>query len=219
MSSTSSVFRFRFFMLLLCLAGFAGMALWVQGKLPKFDITLLTTLRSPTSSADPIGPQWLEEGMRDITALGSNWVLLLAALCSSILLWLNQHRKLALALVVGIGAGLAVTFALKHGFARPRPTLVVHETQVFTSSFPSAHAMMSVITWFSLALIFSASPKGLARRRYIMLVASIITFCIGFSRVYLGVHWPTDVIAGWLAGAVWVILWWSAVSRLTPYRA
>lgn len=162
MSSTSSVFRFRFFMLLLCLAGFAGMALWVQGKLPKFDITLLTTLRSPTSSADPIGPQWLEEGMRDITALGSNWVLLLAALCSSILLWLNQHRKLALALVVGIGAGLAATFALKHGFARPRPTLVVHETQVFTSSFPSAHAMMSVITWFSLALIFSASPKGLA---------------------------------------------------------
>ncbi|WP_137165814.1 phosphatase PAP2 family protein [Salinimonas lutimaris] len=219
MSSTSSVFRFRFFMLLLCLAGFAGIALWVQGKLPKFDITLLTTLRSPTSSADPIGPQWLEEGMRDITALGSNWVLLLAALCSSILLWLNQHRKLALALVVGIGAGLAVTFALKHGFARPRPTLVVHETQVFTSSFPSAHAMMSVITLFSLALIFSASPQGLARRRYIMLVASMITFCIGFSRVYLGVHWPTDVIAGWLAGVVWVILWWSVVSRLIPDRA
>ena len=218
MSSTSSVFRFRLFVLLLCLAGFAGMALWMQGKLPKFDITLLTTLRSPTSSADPIGPKWLEEGMRDITALGSNWVLLLAAMCSTILLWLNQHRKLALALVAGISAGLAVTFALKHGFARPRPTLVVHETQVFTSSFPSAHAMMSVITWFSLALIFSASPKGLARRRYIMLVATLITFCIGFSRVYLGVHWPTDVIAGWLAGAAWVIVWWSAVSRLTPPR-
>lgn len=218
MSSTSSVFRFRFFMLLLCVAGFAGMALWVQGKLPQFDITLLTTLRSPTSSADPIGPKWLEEGMRDITALGSNWVLLLAAFCSSILLWLNQHRKMAVALVIGVGAGLMLTFALKYGFARPRPTLVVHETQVFTSSFPSAHAMMSVITWFSLALIFSASPKGLASRKYIMLIASIITFLIGFSRVYLGVHWPTDIIAGWLAGAVWVILWWSAVSRFTVAR-
>ena len=193
----------------LSLVLFGLLAVWVTlDNTPAIDTMIIKGLRVDGNLADPLGPGWLEEGMRDITALGSNWVLLYLTGLGALLLYLVGHARLAMQMVAGILLALAATFALKHGFTRPRPDLVGHGTRVFTSSFPSAHAMMSAITYFTLAAASLCVTSLRNVRRLFFIVAGITTLFIGFSRVYLGVHWPTDILAGWLGAAVWVIIWY-----------
>ena len=190
------------------LAVFAGLAWWViYTPVPGLDEAIIKGLRHANDLADPIGPGWLEEGMRDITALGSNWALLYLSAISAAWLGITGRGKMAIQLGVGILAALAVTFALKHGFTRPRPDLVGHGTRVFTSSFPSAHAMMSFITYFTLAVIIIRLSNKPDIRGLVFGLAALTTLLIGFSRIYLGVHWPTDILSGWAAGLVWVAVW------------
>ncbi len=190
------------------LAVFAGLAWWViYTPVPGLDEAIIKGLRHANDLADPIGPGWLEEGMRDITALGSNWALLYLSAISAAWLAITGRGKMAVQLGVGILAALAVTFALKHGFTRPRPDLVGHGTRVFTSSFPSAHAMMSFITYFTLAVIIIRLSNKPDIRGLVFGLAALTTLLIGFSRIYLGVHWPTDILSGWAAGLVWVAVW------------
>lgn len=197
----------------LCFLGlFILTAVWVTlDATPTLDTAIITGLRHADDVTNPLGPLWLEEGMRDITAMGSNWVLLYLSGLGAGLLYLRGYTRLAGYTVLSILLALAVTFALKYGFTRPRPDLVEHGTKTFTSSFPSAHAMMSAICYFTLAAT-SMPVSGLARVRWLFFIAAgVTTVLVGFSRVYLGVHWPTDILAGWFAGAMWVLLWYVLV--------
>lgn len=207
----SHLFHGNALVLVLLLTGlawlFIEMAIVVlAGDTLQFDHNLVLALRSPNDITDPLGPTWLEEMMRDGTALGSNWILLSLSLFSAVYLYLRDRKKMALCLVVAILSGLAVAFGLKHLIARPRPDMVTHATTVYTASFPSAHAMMSTLVYFSLALILASVQSSKSIKALIYTAAVMVAFWVGFSRVYLGVHWPTDILAGWCAGAFWALL-------------
>ena len=97
---------------------------------------------------------------------------------------------------------------LKLGFARPRPELVSHLVNVNSFSFPSGHATMATITYLTLGVLLARVQKRRHMKLYLLAVASILALLVGFTRVYLGVHWPTDVIAGWCVGTAWALGCW-----------
>jgi undecaprenyl-diphosphatase len=196
----------------LLLAGLADQS--AAGGLGRFDRAILLALRNPADPADPIGPAWLETMFTDLTALGGNTVL--AAVTLIVVLYLVLARRPgAAAFVIGsVAGGTLLTFLLKSGFDRPRPDLVAHIVSVSTPSFPSGHAMQSAIVYLTLgALLTRIEPRRIVRI-YFVAVAVCLTLVVGFSRVYLGVHWPTDVLAGWLAGSAWAVLCWAVAMRL-----
>jgi len=172
------------------------------------DRTIMLAMRHAGDPADPWGPLWLEEMGRDFTALGGIGVLTFVSLTVIGYLLLDRKSKLALFVAAAVVGGVLLSSALKLGFGRPRPDLVPHASHVVTTSFPSGHAMMAAVTYLTLAGLL---VRITARRRvkvYIVGVASLLTLLIGISRVYLGVHWPTDILAGWTAGATWAVLCW-----------
>jgi undecaprenyl-diphosphatase len=147
---------------------------------------------------------WQKDILRDATALGSNSVLLFITLAVAIGYKLQGNVKLASALVLTVVMGLALTFALKYGINRPRPPVSQHDVDVYTQSFPSAHAMMSTIVYFYLASLLAQRVSTFSVKAWGYVVAAILVFLIGCSRVLLGVHWPTDVLAGWLGGGAFL---------------
>jgi undecaprenyl-diphosphatase len=175
-----------------------------------FDQAVLLGLRSRTDPADPIGPFWLEIAARDITSLGSAAVLFLVLVLALGYLLVTRRAGPAVLLVVAVGGGQILSSALKLGFARVRPDLVPHSVDVYTASFPSGHAMLSAVTYLTLGAILASVEPQRRRRAYVLGAAVFLTVLIGMSRVYLGVHWPTDVLAGWCIGAAWAALCWTA---------
>ncbi len=178
-----------------------------EGEVRWFDDGLLLALRTQDLS-DPIGPRWFEETVAEITALGGFGVLALVTLL--VVGFLAMQRKwgdVALVLVATIG-GTLISEGLKVGFSRPRPDLVAHVVDVTSMSFPSGHAMLSAVTYLTLGALLARSQERARERGYILGAAIIVTLLIGASRVYLGVHWPTDVLAGWCLGAAWALLCW-----------
>jgi len=103
-----------------------------------------------------------------------------------------------------------VSFVLKDIMDRPRPDLVSHLVDVQTSSFPSGHATLSAVVYLTIGALLAREQPSRGLRFYVMAVAILATMLIGCSRVYLGVHWPTDVLAGWAIGSAWAMLWWIA---------
>jgi undecaprenyl-diphosphatase len=195
--------------------GFIGLAEEVmEGETRALDKLLLLGLRNPADISDPIGPHWLEEVMRDFTALGGYAVLILWTVAVVGYLLLQRQAKTALLVIFAIGGGALLNNVLKLGFDRPRPDLVPHEVMVYTASFPSGHAMLSAIVYLTLgALLMRTEPKR-RLKAYIFTLTVLLTFLVGISRVYLGVHWPTDVLAGWAAGATWALICWIVMRRL-----
>ena len=203
--------------LLLSLLIFAG-GLWLffgiaeemrEGELARLDRQVLMAFRDPMDPARPLGPAWLEEAMRDLTALGSVAVLTTITLAAALYLVLARKARVALFLLVAIGGGVVIGFALKAGFARPRPDLVPHAVRVFTGSFPSGHSMMSAVTYLTLGALLARIEPSRSLKVYLVGLAVLISLVVGISRIYLGVHWPSDVIAGWALGAAWALLCWS----------
>ena len=193
------------------LLGFAWIAEEVsEGDTHAVDRAVLLALRRPGDLATPIGPVWVQGMARDLTSLGSITVLTLVAATVAGFLAIVRKRGAALLVVVAIGGGMMLSTVLKNVFERPRPDLVPHAVQVFTASFPSGHAMLSAVTYLTLgALLTRVQPRRRAKA-YILAVAVVLTMLIGISRVYLGVHWPTDVLAGWCVGSAWAIACWAA---------
>lgn len=181
----------------------------LEGQTQTFDEWMLLALRNPADLSDPVGPEWVEELGRDFTALGGVGILLLVTVAAVGYLLLKHRRRTALFVAVAIGGGMLMSQLLKMGFSRPRPDLVPHETYVYTTSFPSGHSMMSALTYLTLTVVLAYLLR--ARRReqlYLLVVAVVLTVAIGVSRVYMGVHYPTDVLAGWTAGTFWALLSW-----------
>jgi undecaprenyl-diphosphatase len=208
--------------LLISLATFAG-GVWLfvvltgevlEGDTHAFDQWLLLAMRNSADLSDPVGPLWFEELARDVTALGGVGLLTFLTLAIAGFLWLDGKGRSALFLVVAIAGGLAASMSLKAGFDRPRPELVPHGSHVYTSSFPSGHSMMSAIVYLTLGALLARFQRSRRLKAYVLGLAALITLCVGASRVYLGVHWPTDVLAGWTAGAAWALACWMIARHL-----
>lgn len=189
-----------------------------EGDTGAFDRTVLLALRSAGDPADPIGPPVVEEMMRDITALGGIAVLGPLTLAAAGLLWLLGKRLSVWLLLAAVIGGQVFSNAAKALFDRPRPDLVPHGALVSTASFPSGHSMMAAVTYLTLAAMIARTQDSRAVRLYLVALAASLTFAVGISRVYLGVHWPTDVIAGWAAGAGWAMLCLLAADRIARRR-
>ena len=172
------------------------------------DERLLLALRASGDPSDPIGPEWLEEAMRDFTALGGLGVLtLLTAAVGCYLVLLRKTHALWLLLGAVLGA-LLLSSLLKYGYARPRPELVPHGSLVITPSFPSGHSTLSAATYLTLGVLVARVLPERRLKAFAILFAATLAGLVGASRVYLGVHWPTDVLAGWTLGAAWAVCCW-----------
>lgn len=181
----------------------------VEGEADALDRMALLALRSSSDIKDPLGPPWLEEAALEITALGSFAVLGLIVLAA--LVWLLLLRKVGAAVLVAIsvGGGVLLSSLLKSSFGRARPDLVPHADVVHTLSFPSGHAMSAAVVYLTLGALLARAQEHRRLKIYLITVAVILTLLIGISRVYLGVHWPSDVLAGWCVGSAWALLCWA----------
>ncbi len=186
----------------------------VEGETHHFDREVLMMMRTTGDTADPVGPRWVEESARDFTALGSVSILTFITLVVVSFLTLQGKRHAALLVLVAVAGGLLVSSLLKSGFDRPRPELVSHGAMIFTASFPSGHSMLSAVTYLTLGALLARVQPNRRLKGFLMAVACLLTMLVGVSRVYLGVHWPTDVLAGWAAGAAWASLCWIIAMRL-----
>jgi undecaprenyl-diphosphatase len=181
-----------------------------------FDEVILLALRSPGNLSDPLGPVWFESAVGDITALGGYAVLTLILTFTTIYLIAMGRWRNALLAVSAVVSGTILSSVLKLGFARPRPDLVEHLTHATSASFPSGHATLSAVAYLTLGL-FLARAADKRRGKVIILSSAVsITTLVGVSRVYLGVHWPSDVLAGWCIGAAWASIWWVIAWYLAP---
>uniref|UniRef100_C6E154 Phosphoesterase PA-phosphatase related protein n=1 Tax=Geobacter sp. (strain M21) TaxID=443144 RepID=C6E154_GEOSM len=177
----------------------------IRGEPRSFDRTILLSLRSPDAPDDPIGPRWVEEMARDFTSFGGEGVLTFVLLAAAGFLFLNGNiRTILLLFAATIGGGTLTTF-LKLHYDRPRPDLVSPLAFTTSQSFPSGHALLAAATYLTLGALLARVQPNHALRAYLMFLAIMLTFLVGVSRVYLGVHWPTDVLAGWTIGAVWAL--------------
>ncbi|TIQ27975.1 MAG: phosphatase PAP2 family protein [Mesorhizobium sp.] len=179
-----------------------------------FDTEILLAFRHAGQPDSPIGPPWLQGAMRDITALGSTAVLVLITTAAIVYFLLIRRPGTALFVFVSVAGGQVVSSLLKHEVDRPRPDLVSHLVNETSLSFPSGHAMLSAVTYLTLG---SLAARFLPNRRtkiFVLGFAVLTTVLVGTSRVYLGVHWPSDVLAGWCAGFAWAMLCWLAARLL-----
>ena len=168
-----------------------------------FDRAILLLLRDPANISRPIGPEWLFETMRDLTSLGSIVVLVLFTFAiAGYWLTAGRHRAALLLVAVFIGA-LVTNDLLKLAFDRPRPDAILQSARIFSSGFPSGHAALSSAVYFYAGLLAGSGRR--ITRTFLLYLAGFVVLVIGFSRLYLGVHYPTDVLAGWCVGGAWVL--------------
>ncbi len=186
----------------------------VEGDTLAFDRWLIAGLRDSADPGQPLGPWWLKKVMVDLTALGGGPFLTLLTLVAAGFLIAARKWGMAVFVVLAIAGGGLVGNLLKWIFVRARPDLVPHLVSVDSASFPSAHAMNSAVTFLTLGVLLSRTQRAWRLKAYLIGTAVFLTLIVGFSRVYLGVHWPTDVVAGWAVGAAWAILCSLIAARL-----
>jgi undecaprenyl-diphosphatase len=185
-----------------------------EGETQRLDAWVVRSLRRPADIATPIGPRWLADDMRDLTSLGGRAVLLLVTAAVVLYLWLARtFHAMWMVLVAAIG-GQLLGASLKAVFARPRPAIVPHLTPATFSSFPSGHSMSAAAVYLTLGLLLARLTDRTRLRIYFLAVAALVTILVGISRVYLGVHYPTDVLAGWAAGSAWATCCWLVAGYL-----
>lgn len=188
-------------------------AAMATGASDRWDTSVLLAFRIPGDPTRPLGPAWLQETARDFTALGSNGVLGVLVIAGSGYLALVRQRMAATLLLLSFAGVLAAETVLKLGFNRPRPDVVPHAARVFTASFPSAHATNSAAVLAAVALLLIAARPGRRARIMVAVTTATLILLIGTSRVYLGVHWATDVVAGWSLGLGWTGLCWAVTQH------
>ncbi len=198
---------------ILLLLAFAGLAFAVlHGDMAGFDSAVAGWLQAQDGSG-PAGPPWLLEAARDITALGSVSLLGTIVVAGGIyLLGSGQARSAVLVAVAAIGS-FAASSVVKHFFDRPRPDLE-GATRVFTSSFPSSHAATSAATYLTIGLLLAATARRTSTKVYWLGWAVLLVAVIGLTRIYLRVHFPSDILAGWILGTEWTLICWGVAAAL-----
>jgi undecaprenyl-diphosphatase len=179
-----------------------------EGETQSFDERILLALRSPDDLSRPVGPWWTMNVGRDLTALGGVTDLTLLTVVTVGFLFMARKRSAAVFLLVAIIGGTVLSFLLKDVFERPRPVVVPHLMEEHSSSFPSGHSMMSAVVYLTLGALLDRFVEGRRLKLYCLVVAMLLTMLVGCSRVFLGVHYPTDVLGGWTAGLTWAVLCW-----------
>jgi undecaprenyl-diphosphatase len=203
----------------ICLLLFAFVSLAgevTEGDTQALDAHVLQALRNASDPSRPIGPPWVEYSMLDLTSLGSPTVLGLFVCAVTGFLLLQGLRRSALVVVATSASGEIVNAVMKHYFMRARPTIVPHLRDAFSPSFPSGHAMESAIIYLTLGTMLMRIAERRVTKMYCLVVATLLTLLVGISRVILGVHYPTDVIGGWIIGFMWASLCWLAAQRFEP---
>ena len=194
------------------LLALAVSSLFADGGAHTLDRQIMLLLRDPQALDDPIGPHWFEDVMRDMTGLGGIGVVVGGGLLFAGYLWLRWRRGDVLILAASLAGAQLISAVSKLLVARPRPDLVSHEAQIYSASFPSGHTLMATVTWVTFAMLLAADFEDRRVRDYLLLIAWITAIAVGCRRIYLGVHWPSDVLAGWAIGALWMVV----LSRLVP---
>jgi undecaprenyl-diphosphatase len=190
----------------------------VEGDPMAFDRRVMLALRHSDDLSVPVGVKWLQIPMRDITALGGSTSLTLVTVVITGFLLFARKFATAGFVVASIAGGAILSVFLKSVFLRARPEIVPHLVAVDTTSFPSGHAMNSAIVFLTLGALLTRTQKDRAVRVYLIGISIVLTLLVGFSRVYLGVHWPSDVIAGWIVGAAWATLCLAVARILQEHR-
>jgi len=184
-----------------------------EGDTLAFDTKILRALRSPVDPGRPIGPPWVENVLLDLTAVGGSTVLWLMVTAVVGFMLLQTRYRTALFVLLTALSGELLNAGMKALFNRPRPSIVPHLRDAFSTSFPSGHAMESAIVYLTLGAILMRVAETRLTKIYILALAILLTFLVGVSRVYLGVHYPTDVIGGWIVGFMWASVCWLASQR------
>lgn len=184
----------------------------------KFDESLLRALREPGDPADPLGSPRIEEMARDLTALGGFTLLTGVTLIAAGVAVFSGRLRLAVLGISSILMGSVAMHYLKQGYDRPRPELVEHGMRVYNASFPSGHSMMAAVVYLTLGILLARTQPKNSVRVFIVTISVVVTLLVGASRVYLGVHWPTDVLAGWMLGGMWAVLFWLVAMKVDPRR-
>ena len=198
---------------LLFLFGFVAFDVATRKSLG-FDRRVICALRRSDKEPIPIGPPWLQEAARDVTSLGSVAVLLIIIFAVAGYLFLDRKPGVAWLMLIAVLSGLALNNLLKFVFARPRPEVVSLAPRVFTTSFPSGHATLSAITYLTIAALLARAYPSPILDVYFASLAALLTVLIGLSRIYLGVHFPTDILGGWCIGTAWAIGCWVLLAWL-----
>ncbi|MBV9418401.1 MAG: phosphatase PAP2 family protein [Alphaproteobacteria bacterium] len=184
-----------------------------EGDTDALDRKLFFLMRVHGRPTEPIGPPWLQEAMRDVTALGG--FTLVTTICVAGVVGLLLYKRFRHAVVLAgttIGAQLSADM-LKMFYDRARPDLVLHTVRVYSQSFPSGHSTTATATYFTIAVMVSTLDTQRRAKLFAFFLAGLVAFSVGVSRVYLGVHWPSDVIAGWTVGGSWALGAWMVLSR------
>jgi undecaprenyl-diphosphatase len=185
-----------------------------EGETDDVDRVLLLWLRTPGDLSDPIGPRWFEEAMRDITALGGFTLLTVTVIVGTLMLIFHDRRREAAVFAITVILAQISSEVLKAVFDRDRPTLVAHGGYAYSQSFPSGHSAMAAVTFFTLATVVASVEAKKRTKALIYGMAITFVVTVGISRVYLGVHWPTDVVGGWALGASWAFAAWIVLGLL-----
>ncbi|MCI0573383.1 MAG: phosphatase PAP2 family protein [Myxococcaceae bacterium] len=189
--------------------------LWSGAPLPpSLDSALLRAMRDPADPARLLGPSWVVDTVRDLTALGSGVVTTGLAVVLAGALWLQRSRAAALFVLLLMAGAQVLVNALKLLVERARPDVVPHLAETVTHSFPSGHAMLAASVYPTLAVLLASRSRSRALARYFLVVALLVVLLVGVSRVVLGVHYPSDVLGGWALGGAWALAAWRVFQAL-----
>jgi undecaprenyl-diphosphatase len=208
------------FAITLCLLVFAAIAHEVrEDGAGGFDRWAVAALRDPADPSHPRGPAWLQHMGRDVTALGSSGVLVFAVLVTVVGLAVGRRPRSMWFILGATVSGLALNLLMKGWFSRVRPEFAKYAETMGSTSFPSGHSMNAAIVYLTLGTFVSRLMTRRSLQVYVFAASIVLTFAIAFSRVYLGAHYPTDVIAGCCAGFAWALAWWLVAEVLAHRRA
>ena len=190
-----------------------------EGEGFAFEPAIMLAMRVAGHPDQPVGPAWLPSMIRDITALGSTVVLTLWVAMAASFLWLRGLKQSMLLLLMATIGGSVMVTLIKALVGRARPDVIGRLMVETSNSFPSGHAALSAIVYLSIAALFWPLMRRSRERVWLLAAMMLLVGAIGVSRVYLGVHWPSDVLAGWIFGSLWALAWWRIELRVIRRRS